>query len=123
MAVRVALAEDRDEAEDAALEAEALAVGLRSGPRRPASTRRRATSGRETARPPASGITVGLAVDRSGRRERDAARRRCARIASSTLKVAMRVLLEIRRGMLGAEADVGVGREVEHDVRAGHRRR
>ena len=43
-----------------------------------------------------------------------------ARIASSTLKVAMVFCSQVPSRVVGAEAHVGVGREVEDEVVAGH---
>ena len=58
MAVRVALAEDRDEPEDPRLESRTLRSRPGSVPRPPASTRRRVRSAREMARAPGVGITA-----------------------------------------------------------------
>ena len=87
MAMGVALAEHRDEAEDVALEAEALAIGLdqafagelRGAVERGLDRKRRVLRRREDG---------GLAIDRAGRGEGDRLQP-FARIASSTLKVAM----------------------------------
>ena len=46
-----------------------------------------------------------------------------ARMASSTLKVAMVFCSEILAGVLQAEADIGIGRQMEDDVAAARRGR
>ena len=71
VAVRVALAEDRDEPEDVRLEAEAGRVGARAAPRRRACWRRRAMSGWERAPSRASGRR------RARRRSSPSKRTRC----------------------------------------------
>ena len=117
--VRVALAQDRHEAEDVALKAEAFAVGLDQpfarelggAVERGLNRERRVFRRREDIR---------LAVDRAGGGEGDPANA----VGSHRLEHIERrdgVLLEISSRMLGPEADIGVRREVEDEIAAAHR--
>ena len=114
VAVGVALAEDRDEAEDVAGEAEAGGVGLDqalAGQLAGAVEGGLDREGRVLRR----GVDVGLAVDAAGRGEGDpldAGRaHRLQHVVGGD-----GVLLEVAARVVGAEADVGVGGEVEDEV-------
>ena len=82
--------------------------------RRRAWTRRRGTSARERRRLRRR-EHVRLAVDRSGRRERDPADAAGAHRLEH-VEGGDGVLLEILARMVGAEADVRIGRQMEHEV-------
>src|SRR5262249_32983372 len=114
VAVRVALAEDRDEAEDVALKAETRAVScnqtLTGQFRRAVKTRldREGTDFRRRE-------DLRFAVDRSRRGEGDATHP-VGSHRFEDMEGGDRVLLKILARVLGAEADVGVRGEVEDEV-------
>ena len=119
--VRVALAEDRDEAEDVALESEAFTVRLDEPLARDF---RRAVerSLDRKCRILGRGNHRRLAVHRAGRGKRDALdsirAHRFEHVESGD-----GVLVKILRRMIGAEAHVGICREVDHEIAASHRLR
>ena len=121
MAVVVPLAEDRDEAEDVALEAEPLAIGLdhplprelgRAVERR-LDRERGVLRGRDDGR---------VAVDRARGGEADPPHPGLPHGLEHAVGGAC-VLVEVALGVLQAEPDVRVGREMEDEVAAFHRRR
>src|SRR5450755_4606191 len=119
VAVGIAFAHDGNEAEDAGLDAEAFAVGLdHSLGREFGSAVEGRLNGERTVF--GGGDYFGLAVNRAGGGEGQASDTLGAH-GFEDVPGSDGVLLEIAAGMVGPEANVGIGGQMEHHVDSRHR--